>query len=80
MKDLVCDVFLLGFSGIYLYQIICYIAKCKQKKYSSLELYKKSAVVLLNMEVSVHCEWAKNENGRELRSCDKTEMSSRHAF
>jgi len=56
MKDLVCDVFLLGFSGIYLYQIICYIAKCKQKKYSSLELYKKSAVVLLNMGVSAHCE------------------------
>jgi len=35
MKDLVCDVFLLGFSWVYLYQIICYIAKCKQKKYSS---------------------------------------------
>jgi len=28
MKDLVCDVFLLGFSSVYSYQIICYIAKC----------------------------------------------------
>jgi len=56
MKDLVCDVFLLGFSWVCLYQIICYIAKCKQKNTVVLELYKKSAVVLLNMGVSVHCE------------------------
>jgi len=45
-----------------------------------LKLYVKSLMILLNMRVSVHFRQAKSETGRELRSSERTELSSRYVF
>jgi len=45
-----------------------------------LKLHMKSLMILLSMGISVHFVTVESETGRELRSSEKTELSSNYVF